>query len=298
MISTKLIFRVPAIHVYMLILCGLLLSLACPADDFAEKGRAIFKKHQHCVVTVQLVLKSKFSMAGRGAESNESRQDVTGTVVDPSGLTVLSLFATDPGQMLQGMMSSGSDEESKFKMETELSDVKILLDNGTELPSEVVLRDRDLDLVFIRPKAKLTTPLEALDLSGSGKADMLDQVVALNRLGNAAGRAYSASVERISAIVNRPRLFYVPDSTPSATTLGAPAFTLDGKLLGLFVMRAMKGKSGGGMGLFGLQPDNFTGIILPAEDISKAARQATEVRDEKETGKQGAAEKRRAPDSK
>src|SRR4051794_778112 len=97
------------------------------ADELADKGRAIFKQHQHSVVTVQLVLKSKFSMGGRGAESAESRQDVTGTLVDSSGLAVLSLSATDPGQLLQSMMSGGSDEDSKFKMETELSDVKILL---------------------------------------------------------------------------------------------------------------------------------------------------------------------------
>src|SRR5262245_3184341 len=156
------------IHFFAAMFFGLSLSATCNADDFAEKGRSIFKQHQHSVVTVQIVLKSKFSMAGRGGESNESRQDVTGTVVDPSGLTVLSLSATDPGQMLQNMFSGGADEESKFKMETELSDVKILLDDGSELPSEVVLRDRDLDLAFIRPKAKPTAPLNALKLESSG----------------------------------------------------------------------------------------------------------------------------------
>src|ERR1041385_952300 len=145
------------------------LATPCHADDLAEKGRAIFKKNQHAVVTVQIVLKSKFSMGGQGGQSTESRQDVTGTVIDPSGLTVLSLSATDPGQMLQAMMAGGSDEESRFKMETELSDVKILLDDGTELPSEVVLRDRDLDLAFIRPKTKVTTALSALDLTKSAK---------------------------------------------------------------------------------------------------------------------------------
>src|SRR5436190_2106417 len=67
------------------------------ADELAETGKAIFKKNQRAVVTVQLVLKSKFSMAGLGNQSNESRQDVTGTVVDGSGLTILSLSATDPG---------------------------------------------------------------------------------------------------------------------------------------------------------------------------------------------------------
>ena len=259
----------------------LLVSPWCRADDLADKGRAIFKKHQHAVVTVELVLKNKFSMAGRGGESNESRQDVTGTVVDPSGLTVLSLSATDPSQMFQSMMSGGSDDESKFKMETELGDVKILLDDGTELPAEVVLRDRDLDLAFIRPKAKVTAPLTALDLTQSGKAEILDQIIALNRLGNAAGRAYAASVERISAIVQRPRLFYIPDASMSTTTLGAPAFTLEGKPLGIFVLRAMKGRSGGGGGMFNFQPDNFTGIILPASDILKAAKQVPAAPQEK-----------------
>ena len=264
--------------IFLLLLC--VPGLVCYGDDLGEKGRAIFKAHQRAVVTVQIVLKSKFSVGGRGGEANEARQDVTGTVVDSSGLTVLSLSATDPGQMLQNLMAGGSDDETKFKMETELSDVKILLDDGTELPSEVVLRDRDLDLAFIRPKTKVTNPLPAMDLKQSGKAEILDQVIALNRLGSAAGRAYAASVERISAIVQRPRLFYVPDSSMTTTTLGVPAFTLDGKALGIFVMRAMKGRSGGG-GMFNAAPDNMTSIILPVDDILKAMKQVPPQGEEK-----------------
>jgi S1-C subfamily serine protease len=218
-----------------------------------------------------------------GGQANESRQDVTGTVVDASGLTVLSLSATDPGQMVQSMMSGMSDDDSKFKMETELSDLKLLLEDGTEVPAEVVLRDKDKDLVFIRPKAKLTVPLTALDLSKSAKAEVLDQVIALNRLGNAAGRAYAASVERISAVVERPRLFYVPETSMTTTTLGAPAFTLDGKVLGLFVMRSLKGGGGGGMGMFNLQAQNMTSIIVPADDILKAVKQVPAAGEEKET---------------
>src|SRR5581483_11413720 len=221
----------------------LMFALVIPlsrADEISEKGRDVFKKNQHSVVTVQIVVKSKFSMGGMGGQANETRQDVTGTLIDTAGLTVLSLAATDPGQMVQNMMS-GSDDDSKFKIETELSDVKILLEDGTEIPAEVVLRDKDLDLAFVRPKAKITAELTPLDLTQSAKVGMLDQVIALNRLGNAAGRAYAASVERISAIVERPRLFYVPETSFTTTALGAPAFTLDGKVVGLFVMRALKG---------------------------------------------------------
>jgi S1-C subfamily serine protease len=266
-----------------LLLCGTI--SVSNADDLADKGRAIYKRHQHAVVTVQLVLKNKFSFGGRGGEANESRQDVTGTLVDASGLTVLSLSATDPSQLLQSMLGGGSDEDSRLKMETEISDVKILLADGTELPSEVVLRDRDLDLAFIRPKTKPGVELSPLDLSKNAKADILDQVITLNRLGNSAGRAYSASIERISAIVQRPRLFYVPDASLTTTTLGSPVFTTDGKILGVCVMRALKAKSGSGFGLMSLQPDNFTAIILPADDIAKAAKQVPAIGDEKESSK-------------
>src|SRR5579872_1657620 len=159
----------------LLVAVSLLILSAKPvvADELSEKGREVFKNNRHSVVTVQIVVKSKFSMGGMGGQANESRQDVTGTLIDPSGLTVLSLAAIDPGQMMQNVMSSMSDEESKFKLETELSDVKILLEDGSEAPAEVVLRDKDLDLAFVRPKSKLTTQIAALDLTNSGKVEIL-----------------------------------------------------------------------------------------------------------------------------
>lgn len=282
--------RKSSISLLSLIVAVASFSAAGRADELAATGRNLFTQYQHAVVTVQLVLKSKFSMGGMGERANESRQDVTGTVVDPSGLTVLALSATDPGQMMQSMLGGMSEEDMKFKLETELSDIKLLLHDGTEVPAEVVLRDKDLDLAFIRPKTKLAAPMTALDLSRSGKAEVLDQVVTLNRLGNAAGRAYCASVERISAIVQRPRLFYVPDSTMTTTSMGAPALTLDGNVLGVFVMRTTAARSGAG--LFGAQPNNVTAIILPADAVLKAAKQAPPVSPDKAAEKSPDREKK------
>jgi S1-C subfamily serine protease len=149
----------------------------------------------------------------------------------------------------------------------------MLLDDGKEVPAEIVLRDKDLDLAFIRPKTSLAAPLPALDLSKSAKVDVLDQVVALNRLGKAANRAYAASIERIAAIVQKPRLFYVPDSNLTQTSLGSPAFNLDGQVIGLFVMRATK-SSGGMMGMMSGGTGFMTAVIVPADDVLKAAKQA------------------------
>ena len=261
------------------------LVLPCAADELADKGREIFKKNQRTVVTVQIVQKMTFSMPGQGSPSRETKQDITGTVVDASGLTVVALSACDPSTMYESMMAGMADEDAQFKMESELTDVKLLLDDGTELPSEVVLRDKDLDLAFVRPKTKPANPMTSVDLSKSTQAQVLDQVITLNRLGNAAGRAYAVSVERVTAVVQKPRTFYIPDSTMTATSLGSPAFAMDGNILGVFVMRTVSSKSG--MGMFNFRPDGLTSIILPAADVLKAAKQAPAKAEDKKSDEKG-----------
>ena len=242
------------------------------ADDFAAKGREIFKKHQHAVVTVQEVLKMS---SGGTSRANETKQDLTGTVLDPSGLTVLALSACDPSEMVQRMMG----EDYARRVDTEISDMRILLDDGTEVPAEIVLRDKDLDLAFIRPQTKPTSPMACVDLTKTSPAQVLDEVVTLNRLNSAAGRAYAASVERISAVIQKPRTFYIPDSTMTSTSLGSPAFAQDGNLVGVVVMRTISSRGGASTRNY---RDSMASIILPAEDIAKAAKQAPEAKGDSE----------------
>lgn len=237
------------------------------AGDLADKGREILNQNRHAVVTVQVVVKA----SSPGGRSGESKQDLTGTVVDPSGLTVLALSACDPAEMYRRISND-------YKIEIEVSDIKLLLEDGTEMAAEIVLRDKDLDLAFIRPKSRPAGPMSAVDLGKSGSARVLDEVITLNRLGKAASRAYAASVERIAAVVQKPRMFYVSDGDLNTTALGAPAFLPDGKILGVFVMRAV---SAAGDATHNYR-QNMTAILLPAEDILKAAKQAPEARGDSE----------------
>jgi hypothetical protein len=248
------------------------LGAPCRADELGDKGRAIFRTNRQAVVIVELTLRNTVSFGGRGGRSAESRRDAAGTVIDPWGLTVLSFSSTDPATLLAAMMP-GRQEDPRVKMESELAEAKMVLADGTEAPAQVVWRDKDDDLIFIRPKTKPAVPMAALDLSNPGEADILDEIIAVTRVGAAAGRAYSASVERISAVVQKPRLFYIPQASQTTTALGSPAFTLDGKCLGVFVMRSLKGKEASGM-FGGLQAENVAGVILPAAQILKAAQQA------------------------
>ena len=244
-----------------------LLAATCHADEVADKGRDIFKTNQHAVVTVQVVLKMASSGGERSSTPSETKQDLTGTVIDPSGLTVLALSSADPAELYRRM----SDE---YKIESQIDDVKILLDDGTELPAEIVLRDKDLDLAFVRPKTKPPAPMAAVDLSKSATVEILEPVIALNRLNRAAGRAYSAAVERIDAVIQKPRTFYIPESGASSASLARRPSRSTGTLWGyLSCARSARGRRSGRN-----MRENMTVILIPAQDILKGAKQAPEAK--------------------
>ena len=245
------------------------------AQDDRAAAREIVKKWQNAIVTVRVVLKMRVSVGGREMQSMDESVETVGTVIDPSGLTVLSLGALNPGAMMNKMMGGGGSQE-RMEFGSEPSDVKLRLSDGKELPARIVLRDEDLDLAFLRPTTKPDKPLVAINLADEGKPAMLDPVVVLNRLGRVGGWAPAASLQTIGAIIEKPRTFYVIE-TGSSGGMGTPAFTSSGKVVGLLTMRSVQaGKPGmfsmvGGSEGLGLLP-----VILPAADVRDIAQQAPE----------------------
>lgn len=246
------------------------------AQDDRAAGRDIVKKWQSAIINVRVVLKMRVSVGGREMQSMDESVETVGTVIDPSGLTVLSLGALNPGAMMNKMMGGGGSSQERMEFGSEPSDVKLRLPDGKELPARIVLRDEDLDLAFLRPIAKPDKPLVAINLADEGRPSILDSVVVLSRLGRVGGWTPAASLQTIGAIIERPRTFYVIE-TGSSSGVGTPAFTTGGKVVGLLTMRSVSaGRPGmfsmvGGSEGLGLLP-----VILPAADVREIAQQAPE----------------------
>lgn len=238
------------------------------ADDTAQGGRQVVDKWHDAIVTVEVVVKMSQTMDGKEGGNNESKTDVTGIVVDPSGLVATSLSATDPADIMRRMMS---DSDDKFSINSQVTGVKIITGGGVEIPAKIVLRDKDRDLVFIRPLKKLDQPLTAVDLSKGTKPAVLDQVIALHRLGKLTRRAIAANVGRMQALVQVPRLYYIPDGEVNDEP-GAAVFSMDASPVGMVVMK-FGSTSGGRMSMSGMS-DMFAIIIIPTDDIMEAAKQA------------------------
>jgi len=258
-------------------------SFTARADDAAKVGRDLLAKSQGAVVMVKLAIKQSVSMGGHDSKS-ESKTETTGTVIDPSGLTVVSLATTDPSSTMKDTyaraIAARGGDMSQFKFESELSDVKIVLADGTEIAADVVLRDKDLDLAYLRPSDKPAKPLPFIDLTKDAKAQILDEVIILNRLSQAANRAPAISVGRIEGIVEKPRTFYLLGQAMWAYSLGAPVFSLDGKLIGIIFLRSAKTQSDQSSGFMfsNLSQWGMMPVVLPASDIVDGAKQALEAK--------------------
>lgn len=253
-------------------------ALAWPLDaqDDRARAREIVKRWQSAVVNVRVVLKMRMSVGGREMQSMDESVETVGTVIDPSGLTVLSLGSLNPGAMMNRLMGSAGNSQERMEFGSEPTDVKLRLADGKELPARIVLRDEDLDLAFLRPTVKPDAPLVAIDLADEGRPALLDPVVILSRLGRVGGWTPAASLQTIGAIIDKPRTFYVIE-TGGTGGMGTPAFTASGKVVGLLTMRSIQsGRSGmfsmmGGSEGLGLLP-----VILPAADVREISQQAPE----------------------
>jgi S1-C subfamily serine protease len=246
------------------------------AQDPRATAREVVQRWQDAIVNVRVVLKTRMSMGGREMQSADDSVDAVGTVIDPSGLTVMSLGSLNPGAMMNKIVGAGGGAaENRVDISSEPTELKIRLSDGRELPARIVLRDEDLDLAFIRPTTKPASPLVAIDLRESARPVLLEQVVVLSRLGRVGGWTASAALADVGALIERPRTFYVLGGAPAS--MGTPAFTAAGKLVGLLTLRQVDpGRSSmfsmmGGAEAIGLLP-----VILPAADVLEIAKQATE----------------------
>ena len=232
----------------------------------AAAAKKIFAQGQDSVIWVSTVAKiSVNTESAREAAINlpdrEQKVEALGTVLDVSGLTVTALSSIDPSREVSGREVRTRSGTVKLEASATLKEVKIILPDGTEVPAELVMRDADLDLAFIRPtagsKELKEAVFKAIDLKNSAKGGVTDEVVTLSRMDELLSRQPAVTRGQITAVTKKPREFL----RASGVSAGCPTFSLEGKLLGIATLRSVKGK--------GSQT-----VLIPAADVLEIAEEA------------------------
>ncbi len=258
--------------------------------DPVEVARRIFSDHQDAVVWISAVV--KIQMTSGGAQlgpAQEFKIESIGTMISPDGLTVSSYSMMDPMGKMPNYSFSSDGEETRVRASSVFSDVKFRLSDGTEVPARMILKDPDLDLAYLLPQPVEDEPLPEfrhLDLSHSPEAALGDQLIVLGRLGRSLNRQPTVILSRISAVVNKPRKLYVDDRPMGG--LGTPVFTVDGRVLGITVLRRAPETGTVNVMAYG----NVSIVVIPAEDVVEIGMQALQkagISDSGKPAKRGAA---------
>ena len=234
---------------------ALALLLAVAASSYAQTpeeraaARDVVARRSDAVVLVLATIKTRMNIGGRESTRDQPML-ANATVLDGSGLTVMALSMLEPGEIANRSIGSGA-------MSTEATDLRMRLADGQEVPAKIVLRDPDLDLVFVKPVEPPAAPLPSVD-APPGTPAVLDLLVALQRTGEATGWRTLATFTYVQMTVERPRTYHALSSTPG---LGAPVFDTRGRFVGVIV------RVGGSR-------TSPLPAVLPAEDIREVAKQA------------------------
>ena len=262
---------------------GLLIAPDTRAEDLlTAQTKAIFTNRQDAVIWISAV--AKISMQAEGSKEalnipdREQKSETLGTLIDPSGLVVTALSTIDPTRDYSGREVRTREGTVKIEASAVLKEVRVIMPDGTEVPAEVVMRDADLDLAFIRIKSGAReakgVEFKSIDLKDAASVNVADDVVTIGRMDEVLNRAPSVARGQITAMTKKPREFL----RATSANLGCPTFAMDGRLVGIGVNRSVRGKN------------SYT-VLIPAADVQEIAEQARESRPVVEKPVQGGEKK-------
>lgn len=229
---------------------------AVPADPLGDAARAVFEQYRQTVVTLKIVVSVSF-----GGNESESESEANATLISPDGLAVLALSAIDPTALLGADLTA--DPENPFTLR--IVSLKMILAGAEEREAEVVLRDKDLDVVFVRLREAPQEPLPYADpVHAADSVRVLEPYVCIGQEGPVVQRAHTAFIDRIEGVVSRPRTYYLVARSRTQQILCSPLFTLEGRLIGFGVARHQRSEDVG---------NELLAVVVPAAQIGELMSQ-------------------------
>lgn len=269
------------------------------AEADAEAYRRILEQRSPAVVTVRFVLDIQLggTMGGAmGDQGQEIETEISGVVIDPSGLVLCSNTLIGGFAGLMGRLMGGGSE---FEISATPKDIEILAGDSTEgLPARLVARDTDLDLAWLRLAGPPPSLLPAIDLATGAAARVGDPFVAVRRLDKVFARAPAVIDGRIGGEVTKPRRLWVPAAQTAG--YGLPVFGAGGELLGITVMQFPDDANLGGGAMAAMWQSTrleevLSAVILPASEVARATELAREIEAQRPAG--GGAEEAAEPEA-
>lgn len=246
------------------------LSLVAPAVLAQDKQAAtkpspiaaMAETHAKAVVSIKMSLKYEGSFG-----EHEQEREVTGVIIDPSGLILCS------NSQSGGVPPSMQDRMSGVTVTPR--DIKVFVGDDTEgLDGKLIARDSELDLAWIKVADLKGMTLSSIDLASAVTPALADELVSVGRLSKYFDHAPMLTFCRVAALVRKPRPLIIPSDM---NDLGIPVFTNSGKLVGVTIVQLPEVDEDNDEDLRSqLRGLGASMVILPAADVATATKHALE----------------------
>jgi hypothetical protein len=252
-------------------------TLLAQSEDrqLVDVARKTLQSYDKALITLSAVLK----LEAKGIEglSQEKNTQCPATIIDPSGLAVTSLTNLNPQKAMPKIRIQRGGETQTLELDCQVQEVKYRLVDGTEVPARMVLKDDELDLVFLAPQKDLDAPTQAkmavLSLENApSKVEILDSTILINRSSEELNYVPMLNLGRISALLSQPRTCFFS----SIGTIGTPVFNQEGKVIGLICRCIQVEGNEGDTSKMASAIAATSRLILPAADIVKLVPKAKE----------------------
>lgn len=241
---------------FVLLLFLFITQFMSNSDELAEQGRKVFERYSQSVVTV----KANLSVSLPNSEE-EIVSQCTGILIEPRGFVILALSALDPTMLL--------DPETRSMIQIRFIETKIIFKDDKEIELEVILQDKDKDLLLLKSKEPIPETLPVLSLKEENRSipQVLDPLLLIMQYGKIAKREHSADILRVEGKVEKPVLFFLINQNRAMDVLSSPLFSLDGKFVGMGTFRVLDNWKTD-------SEDNSLIIITPAEQLYSFVQQS------------------------
>ena len=228
-----------------------LLPVGLKAQTDEEKARKISDQHGKAIVVVTVKGKLEATTSGDPLDTKDFQRRTLGVTIREDGLIVVSNIAIDQSVGLVGQQAKVDTSVVEIRTaKVEFTEVDISYGDKSLLSGKVVKQDQEADIAFIMPD-----PAEAkaigMKFDYVNVADFdasiqeADKVVGLSRASSVYGYIKTVRLGRVTAVFKSDRTFYVTDIGISQ---GMPIFNLDGRVVGITVIRIINGQPSGVLG--------------------------------------------------
>lgn len=244
-----------------------LLVSGCATARLGPVSRDTLSRYRDAVVQVNSILKIEVTGGSSSGAAQEQPIETLGTVIHPSGLTVVAASALNP----LGAIGTLDIQGTSVRPQGSTSQIRLRMSDGSEIPMKQVVTDEDLDLAFLAPDPEKPAPKQtfaSVPLDPAAEAKVMDELITVGRAGKLFNWEPAVGVVRIFARITKPRVNYLFSGGYSGG-LGTPAFTTEGRCMGIIVLKRSPAMMTGRQ-----MTSGGAAVILPSADVAEVATTA------------------------